>query len=95
MTRVAQRVADTVARAHEVDASMPYVVNVAAPVGDVAVPPRDRVVPDIRGLTLRRSVLMLHAAGFRVLIDRGDGGTMPGAGSMLREGTLVRLLVRP
>ena len=69
-------------------------MNVSHPVAEAPVPPRERTVPDVRGLSVRRAVMMLHAAGFRVRLERGEGSTLPGAGATLREGELVRLMVR-
>jgi cell division protein FtsI (penicillin-binding protein 3) len=56
-----------------------------------------RVVPDVRGMSLRDAVRTLHSAGFRVGYS-GRGGsrisaaTLPAAGSVIRQGSLVRLL---
>ncbi|MFN2399505.1 MAG: PASTA domain-containing protein, partial [Gemmatimonadaceae bacterium] len=52
-----------------------------------------RRVPDVRGLPLRQAVLALHAAGFRVQIN-GFGSatsTSPGAGTVAKRGSLVKL----
>ena len=71
----------------------PFVATLPAPKAGkpVALPPRP--VPDVHGLSLRQAVHALHAAGFRVQIDRGAeaGATAPAAGVVTPVGTVVRL----
>lgn len=55
-----------------------------------------RVVPDVRGMSLRDAVRTLHSAGFRVGYSGRAGGrisaaTFPAAGSVVRQGSLIRL----
>ena len=53
-----------------------------------------RVVPNVRGLTLRQAVRSLHNAGFRVQLAPGAPSpvvTEPTPGSMVAAGSLVRL----
>jgi cell division protein FtsI (penicillin-binding protein 3) len=51
-----------------------------------------RVVPDVHGVPLRRAVLALHAAGFKVkLVNGPPGATIPAAGAMVSAGTTVQL----
>lgn len=53
-----------------------------------------RVVPNVRGLTLRQAVRSLHSAGFRVQLAPGAPSpvvTEPTPGSMVAAGSLVRL----
>jgi cell division protein FtsI (penicillin-binding protein 3) len=59
-----------------------------------ALPPR--AVPDVHGLPLRQAVHALHAAGFRVQLERGtDCATQPAAGTIVPAGALVHLLATP
>ena len=56
-----------------------------------------RTVPDVRGMSLRDAVRTLHSAGFRVgYSGRASGrilaATLPAAGSVVRQGSLVRLV---
>jgi cell division protein FtsI (penicillin-binding protein 3) len=56
-----------------------------------------RLVPDVRGMSLRDAVRTLHSAGFRVGYSGRAGGristaTFPAAGSVVRQGTLIRLV---
>jgi cell division protein FtsI (penicillin-binding protein 3) len=56
-----------------------------------------RVVPDVRGMSLRDAVRTLHSAGFRVGYSGRGGGristaTFPAAGSVVRQGSLIRLV---
>lgn len=58
----------------------------------VAIPPRKRAIPDVRGLPLRDAVRALHDAGFRVELAAGeDGVTWPAAGAVMSQGAVVRL----
>jgi cell division protein FtsI (penicillin-binding protein 3) len=53
-------------------------------------------VPDVRGLSVRDATRLLHAAGLRVALADGRGaGTTPGAGAMVRSGSVVRLPLEP
>lgn len=78
----------------------PVVVDLPAraPVTAAAAP---RPVPNVRGLTLRAAVHVLHRAGFRVqLASTGQWAgttyaTAPAAGAVTRAGALVRLVVAP
>ncbi|MBI3791447.1 MAG: hypothetical protein HY275_11295, partial [Gemmatimonadetes bacterium] len=71
---------------------MPFVVRLDAPREAVAAAPAARTVPDVHGLPLRRAVLLLHEAGFRVAIGDGPpGATVPAAGALVRSGSLVRV----
>lgn len=85
------RLADTVSAPVAPSADVPFVVSLAAPPVDSSHERRLRIVPEIRGLTLRRAVRALHLAGFQVRVTPGLDGTLPPAGSALREGALVRL----
>jgi cell division protein FtsI (penicillin-binding protein 3) len=72
--------------------SVPFVV--VLPVASVrkprTLPPR--AVPDVRGVPLRRAVLALHSAGFKVQLVRGPPGvTIPAAGVVATAGTTVLL----
>ncbi|HWP02441.1 MAG TPA: penicillin-binding transpeptidase domain-containing protein [Gemmatimonadaceae bacterium] len=53
------------------------------------------IVPDVRGLPLRRAVLELHRLGLRVAVSHGGGEwhLEPGPGSVVRQGSLVRVSV--
>ena len=71
-----------------------YVLTVGAPrAAASAVPAALRVVPDVRGLSVRLAASRLHEAGFRVRVIRRAGSiqTVPAAGVKARAGTLVRL----
>ncbi|HUQ45153.1 MAG TPA: penicillin-binding transpeptidase domain-containing protein [Gemmatimonadaceae bacterium] len=86
------------ARAVEDDSggSTPFVALLPAPAPSRAVPLPARAVPDVRGLSARRAVLALHAAGFRVQLVAGvPGVTTPAVGSMAAAGTVVRLTTPP
>jgi cell division protein FtsI (penicillin-binding protein 3) len=71
----------------------PFVATLPAPKAGKpsTLPPRP--VPDVHGLSLRQAVHALHAAGFRVQIDRGAeaGATAPAAGVVTPVGTVVRV----
>ncbi len=78
---------ESVAAPARVVVSLPY-----APEGATAAPRAMRMVPSVRGLTVREAVRTLHAAGFRVRMARGvDGRTRPAAGVSSREGSVVVL----
>jgi cell division protein FtsI (penicillin-binding protein 3) len=67
----------------------------AAPARTVTGAPR--VVPEVRGMSLRDAVRTLHNAGFRVGYSGRAGSrvstaTFPAAGSVVRQGTLIRLV---
>lgn len=74
----------------------PVVVSLPA-VPPVAGPGDPRPVPDVRGMSLRDAVRTLHNAGFRVTYNGGGSArsastTSPAAGSVVRPGSLVRLI---
>lgn len=72
--------------------AMPFVVRLDAPREAVAAAAAPRAVPDVRGLPLRKAVLALHEAGFKVtLTDGASGTTAPAAGTLARAGSVVRL----
>jgi cell division protein FtsI (penicillin-binding protein 3) len=59
-----------------------------------ALPPR--AVPDVRGVPLRRAVLALHEAGFKVqLVSAPSGTTTPAAGVLASPGATVQLGATP
>jgi len=69
-----------------------YVVTL--PLGAIPKPvgTAPRVVPDVRGLTLRNSVRALHSAGFRVrLVNAPANTTSPAAGTVAPPGSIVQL----
>jgi cell division protein FtsI (penicillin-binding protein 3) len=69
-----------------------YVVRLPITGGATAITGTARVVPDVRGLSLRSAVRTLHSAGFRVqLVDGDPGYTTPAAGATAFPGTVVRL----
>src|SRR5205085_7652487 len=74
----------------------PVVVTLAtAPVKGAAAAPR--IVPDVRGMSLRDAVRTLHSAGFRVGYSgrasaRILAATFPAAGAVVRQGSLIRLV---
>jgi cell division protein FtsI (penicillin-binding protein 3) len=100
------RVASAAERAGETLAT-PVVTETAEPVlFDLPATPTQtiegapRAVPDIRGMTIRDAVRTLHKAGFRVGyaghgIARPSTATLPAAGTVARQGALVRLLQSP
>lgn len=59
----------------------------------VAPPPlTPRLVPDVRGLSVRQAVRALHSAGFRVrIVTASSSGTLPAAGTMAAPGSMVQL----
>jgi cell division protein FtsI (penicillin-binding protein 3) len=74
----------------------PVVVTLPAPRDEDRPNPAPRVVPDVRGMSLRDAVRTLHSAGFRVGYYGRAGGritsaTFPAAGAVVRQGTLIRL----
>ncbi len=76
--------------------STPFVALLPTPPTGKApvMPPRE--VPDVHGLGLRQAVHALHAAGFRVRLERGGTlDTQPSAGSVAPAGALVRLMANP
>jgi cell division protein FtsI (penicillin-binding protein 3) len=83
--------------------SAPEPVIVALPAGLPQAPKREspRTVPDVRGMSVREAVRTLHSAGFRVEYASGRGIsrtpalTQPAAGSVVRQGTLIRLILSP
>jgi cell division protein FtsI (penicillin-binding protein 3) len=51
-----------------------------------------RPIPDVRGLSIREAVRVIHGAGFRVrLVATPSAGTFPGAGTISAPGTVVQL----
>lgn len=69
------------------------VLPVTAPRAHTLAP---RVVPDVRGLPLRKAVHTLHAAGFQVqLVSAPSGTTMPSAGTRAAAGSTVQLGCSP
>jgi cell division protein FtsI (penicillin-binding protein 3) len=65
---------------------LPAVTRVAPPASS------PRAVPDVQGLSLRDAVRVLHAAGFRVQLLPGTSqGPIPGAGTLLGPGRVVKL----
>jgi cell division protein FtsI (penicillin-binding protein 3) len=96
---VAQQAGETAAVVSPAPREMePESVVVALP----TVPPKaatgePHVVPDVRGMSLRDAVRTLHSAGFRVgYSGRASGrilaATFPAAGSVVRQGSLIRLV---
>jgi cell division protein FtsI (penicillin-binding protein 3) len=80
-------------------ASVAEPVVVPLPAGPVARPAAaaPRVVPDVRGMSLRDAVRTLHSAGFRVGYSGRTNGrisaaTFPAAGSVVRQGSLIRIV---
>lgn len=72
--------------------SVSYVVHLPPPNHTAPVTVTSRVVPDVRGMTLRSAVHTLHAAGFRVqLVASSAMRTAPGAGTVALAGTTVQL----
>jgi cell division protein FtsI (penicillin-binding protein 3) len=88
-------VGDTTAPADdEASGTTPFVALLPAPPPPrvMSLPPR--MVPDVRGLTLRNAVRTLHRAGLRVQLAVGGAApTSPAAGTIVPAGTLVRLVV--
>jgi cell division protein FtsI (penicillin-binding protein 3) len=93
-------VADSEARAQPAsdDDTLPPVVLT---LGSARRPPAPagapRVVPDVRGMSVRAAAFSLHRAGFRVQLDGlGSAKSMtPDAGSLAAPGTLVRVSAAP
>ncbi|HET6680770.1 MAG TPA: penicillin-binding transpeptidase domain-containing protein [Gemmatimonadaceae bacterium] len=71
---------------------VPWLLTLGEPVVPAPAVRVMRVVPDVRGMPLRRQVLVLSDSGFHVVLARGEAGkTVPTAGTSLRSGSLVRL----
>ena len=86
--------AATEAAADDSAAATPFIALLPVPRKAVVLIPR--AVPDVRGLTLRRAVHALHAAGLRVQLDAGvPGTTTPLAGVVVPAGSLVHLAGSP
>ena len=83
-----RRVAREMVSAGSVDSVVPLSQRRA-----VSRPPETpRAIPEVRGLSLRDAVRLLHDSGFHVRLARGpEGGTDPAAGSVVAAGALVRL----
>lgn len=72
--------------------SISYVVHLPSQSHTAPVTVTPRVIPDVRGMTLRGAVHALHAAGFRVqLVGSPVPMTLPAAGAVALAGTIVRL----
>lgn len=72
--------------------SVSYVVNLPARNHTAPVTLTPRIIPDVRGMTLRRAAHALHAAGFRVQLVSSPGiNTNPGPGTVALAGTTVQL----
>ena len=72
--------------------SISYVVHLPSQNHTAPVTLTPRLVPDVRGMTLRAAVHALHAAGFRVqLVGSPVIATNPAAGSVALAGTTVQL----
>ncbi len=93
--RISAERAETVAVASQSDSdagSVSYVVHLPAQSHTAPVTVTSRVIPDVRGMTLRAAVHALHAAGFRVqLVSSTILATSPAAGSVALAGTTVQL----
>jgi cell division protein FtsI (penicillin-binding protein 3) len=64
----------------------------AKPIVTAPVARSPRAVPDVRGLSIRQAVRVLHGAGFRVrLVTASPARTLPAAGTMAAPGSLVQL----
>lgn len=69
-----------------------FVVTIGETPRRIAPPVRVRPVPDVRGMPLREAVHALHRSGFRVQLGQGASGiTVPGPGTPIRAGSVVRL----
>jgi cell division protein FtsI (penicillin-binding protein 3) len=72
-----------------------YVVDLPAAPKPPTVAPRaltPRLIPDVRGLSVREAVRALHRAGFRVrIISASSSSTFPAAGKMAPPGSIVEL----
>jgi cell division protein FtsI (penicillin-binding protein 3) len=99
------RVASRAERSGETLSSPPATVDGVEPVvfklpakADRPAASGARAVPDVRGMTTRDAVRTLHKAGFRVgyagarSVARQPNATFPAAGTLVRQGALVRLL---
>jgi cell division protein FtsI (penicillin-binding protein 3) len=97
-TTTAQREAVRIAKeAAEEDSAgtTPFVASIPAPKPSKTVLAA-RAVPDVRGLSLRKAVHALHAAGFRVALSAGTSGeTSPAAGALAPAGALIHLAGTP
>jgi cell division protein FtsI (penicillin-binding protein 3) len=72
--------------------SVSYVVHLPAQNHIAPVTLTPRVIPEVRGMTLRAAVHALHAAGFRVqLVASTEVATNPAAGTVALAGTTVQL----
>ena len=86
--------ADSIVRVEQAG-SVPYVFDLSTPRRVVPAVVAARVVPEVRGMPVRRAVYALHRAGFRVTLSSGGSGTAPTAGSFAPAGSTVRLFGQP
>lgn len=72
-----------------------YVVELPASPRAVTAPPiaiTPRLIPNVKGLSVRQAVRVLHSAGFRVrVVTASSSGTLPAAGTLAAPGSLVQL----
>jgi cell division protein FtsI (penicillin-binding protein 3) len=77
------------------EATASYVVELPAAPRPRSVAPGSltpRLIPDVRGLSIREAVRALHGAGFRVrIVTASSSGTLPAAGTMAAPGSMVQL----
>jgi cell division protein FtsI (penicillin-binding protein 3) len=79
--------------ADDAGGTTPFVALLPAPPPPRVMPLPPRMVPDVRGLTLRNAVRALHKAGLRVqLAVGGSAPTSPAAGTIVPAGTVVRMV---
>jgi cell division protein FtsI (penicillin-binding protein 3) len=81
----------------EMPLPMPRVIDLPGRITREPASVAPRVVPDVHGMPVRDAVRALHATGFQVRLA-GSGlaaATWPSAGTVARQGSLVRLTAEP
>lgn len=74
----------------------PFVAMLPVSQPPAPIPSAPRRVPDVRGLSTRQAVHLLHLAGFRVqLIPGSTGVTIPAVGTVVNAGALIRFAGLP
>ena len=73
-----------------------YLLDLPASHASLPVAIAPRAIPDVRGLSVRKAVRVLHSAGFRVRLATGSSAaTSPAAGTASPPGIIVQLIRPP
>jgi cell division protein FtsI (penicillin-binding protein 3) len=92
LARVPSTSSETTVVAAAADITSSSTVSLPLAAAPTVRPGAPRAVPDVHDLPLRAAVRALHRAGLRVeLIDAPAGTTVPAAGTIVSQGSIVRL----